>query len=149
MRAVTIRQPWATLIALGEKRFETRSWATKHRGAIAIHAGKAVDKKACAHPAIKTILSKHGYSTPNDLPIGAVIATGVLMDCWQSFTQEAQVVLESAGRIKNINAFEECVGDYTEGRYAWELDQMNILQKPIPAKGYLSLWNWEESIEGN
>ena len=40
MKAITIIQPWATLIALGEKQFETRSWFTKHRGELAIHAGK-------------------------------------------------------------------------------------------------------------
>lgn len=143
MRAVTIRQPWATLIAVGEKRFETRSWATKHRGHIAIHAGKVIDNKACQHPEIKAMLAKHGYFTPSDLPIGAVIATGIVTDCWQAFTQEDKIILESAGRIKHITAFEEIVGNYTEGRYAWELDQMKLLQEPISAKGYLSLWNWE------
>jgi len=145
MRAVTIRQPWATLIALGAKRFETRSWATKHRGDIAIHAGKVIDKKACQHPEIEAILTKHGYLKPTDLPTGAVIATGVLINCWQSFVQEDQVILESAGKIKNINAFEELVGDYTEGRYAWELEHMNILQNPVPTKGYLSLWHWDKN----
>jgi hypothetical protein len=39
MKAITIIQPWATLIALGEKKFETRSWTTKYRGPLAIHAG--------------------------------------------------------------------------------------------------------------
>lgn len=147
MRAVTIRQPWATLIAIGEKRFETRSWATKHRGEIAIHAGKAIDKQACADPAIKTILARHGYITSSDLPTGAIIATGILIDCWQSFTQEDQVILESAGRIRSIADFEEQVGDYTEGRYAWELDQMKILQEPVLAKGYLSLWHWDQNTD--
>lgn len=147
MRAVTIRQPWATLIALGEKRFETRSWATKHRGEIAIHAGKVIDQTAYQHPTIKAILTKQGYVTPTDLPTGAVIATGMLIDCWQSFTQEDQVILESTGKMKHITDFEEWVGDYTEGRYAWELDHMKILKEPVPAKGHLSLWNWENTIE--
>lgn len=149
MRAVTIRQPWATLIAIGEKRFETRSWVTKHRGEIAIHAGKAIDKQACVDPAIQTILAKHGYITPSDLPTGAIIATGMLIDCWQSFTQEDQVILESAGRMRSITDFEEQVGDYTEGRYAWELDQMKILQEPVLAKGYLSLWHWDQNTDYN
>lgn len=39
MRALTIRQPWATLIATGAKTIETRSWSTKYRGPLAIHAG--------------------------------------------------------------------------------------------------------------
>ncbi|WP_331281766.1 ASCH domain-containing protein [Paenibacillus sp. FSL H7-0357] len=45
MKAVTIIQPWATLIELGEKRFENRRWVTKHRGELVIHAGKKVDRE--------------------------------------------------------------------------------------------------------
>lgn len=146
MRAITIRQPWATLLALGEKKFETRSWATKHRGEIAIHAGKAIDKQACKHPQIQAILENHSYFSIADLPTGSVIATGKLTNCWQSFKQGDEVVLESAGIVKTITAFEELVGDYTEGRYAWGLEQMKLLERPIPAKGYLSLWNWDESV---
>jgi len=52
---------------------------------------------------------------------------------------------ERTGRMRSITDFEEQVGDYTEGRYAWELDQMKRLQNPVPAKGYLSLWHWEKS----
>lgn len=45
MRCITIRQPWATLIALGEKEFETRSWRTAYRGELGIHAGMRIDKR--------------------------------------------------------------------------------------------------------
>lgn len=41
MKALTIRQPWASLVALGVKTIETRSWSTSYRGPLAIHAGKA------------------------------------------------------------------------------------------------------------
>lgn len=41
MKAITILQPWAALIACGAKKIETRSWYTDHRGQIAIHAGKS------------------------------------------------------------------------------------------------------------
>jgi len=40
LKAITILQPWASLIACGAKQIETRSWATKYRGQLAIHAGK-------------------------------------------------------------------------------------------------------------
>ena len=42
MKALTIRQPWASLFALGIKQMETRSWDTKYRGPVAIHAGLAM-----------------------------------------------------------------------------------------------------------
>jgi hypothetical protein len=47
MKVISIIQPWATLIAIGEKKFETRSWSTKYRGELAIHASKKIDKAAC------------------------------------------------------------------------------------------------------
>ena len=38
MKVLTLTQPWATLVAIGAKRIETRSWATKYRGPLLIHA---------------------------------------------------------------------------------------------------------------
>ncbi|WP_331281011.1 ASCH domain-containing protein [Brevibacillus thermoruber] len=80
MKAITIHQPWATLIALGEKRFETRSWATKYRGPLAIHAGKKVDRDACEAEPIRSVLAKHGYTADN-LPTGVILAVGEMVDC--------------------------------------------------------------------
>jgi hypothetical protein len=39
MKGLTLTQPWATLVAIGAKRIETRSWPTRYRGLLAIHAG--------------------------------------------------------------------------------------------------------------
>ncbi len=46
MKVITIKQPWATLIAKGYKEYEFRTWKTKYRGDILIHAGKGTDKEA-------------------------------------------------------------------------------------------------------
>lgn len=74
MKAITIIQPWATLIAIGAKRFETRSWATTHRGPIAIHAGKKIDRDAYMSKQIYTTLQKHGIMFIDDMPTG---------QCWR------------------------------------------------------------------
>ncbi|KYG90813.1 hypothetical protein A0U40_17955 [[Bacillus] sp. KCTC 13219] len=79
MKAITITQPWASLIALGEKRFETRGWSTTHRGKIAIHAGKKVNEEAFED--FKTILKRYGITSAEELLTGAVIATANLVDC--------------------------------------------------------------------
>jgi activating signal cointegrator 1 len=47
MKAISICQPWATLIVIGAKRFETRSWKTDYRGILAIHASKTKVPHAC------------------------------------------------------------------------------------------------------
>ena len=64
MKVLTIRQPWATLIVEGYKRFEFRSWKTNYRGDILIHAGKGIDKEAMER------LKKY---LPNDIPLGKII----------------------------------------------------------------------------
>ena len=44
MKALTIKEPWATLIISGYKKYEFRSWKTNYRGKILIHAGKTLEK---------------------------------------------------------------------------------------------------------
>lgn len=148
MKALTIQQPWATLIALGEKRFETRSRKTNIRGRIAIHAGKKINIEACNQVAIMLTLSKYGYDASN-LPTGAVIATVDLIDChkvtadYMSMYDEEKAGTET-GRL--IEGDEWWLGDYTEGRHAWELSNVKQIE-PIPAKGQQGWWNWESEVD--
>jgi hypothetical protein len=143
MKVISIIQPWATLIALGEKKFETRSWATKHRGELAIHASKKIDKDACRNMWFESVLEKHGFNEKN-LPTGVILATSILAECYKvTNNYEDSALLEAyfcADVTISGNEFE--FGDYSEGRYAWELVDVKVLQKPIPAKGQLGLWNY-------
>lgn len=145
MKAITIKQPWATLIALGEKQFETRSWQTKYRGPIAIHAGKSVDKEACEDSWIKDVLAEHGITSWKQLPTGVVLAAAELIDCHKVSLGVGSVVCTSGPIIQGLEYY---FGDYTEGRFAWELTNLRVLPEPVPAKGQLSLWNWDESEVG-
>lgn len=140
MKAITIKQPWATLIALGEKKFETRSWQTKHRGPLAIHAGKEIDKDACRE--FIDVLNKRGIESINQLPTGAVIATVDLIECHKVLANyESQNIAHTTEKV--ITSKEYPYGDYTEGRFAWELANLNVLPEPVLAKGQLSLWEWD------
>ena len=138
MKAITIKQPWASLIALGEKKFETRSWQTKHRGQIAIHAGKSFDKKA--FETFAEVFKEYGIKTVDELPVGAVIGTVNLIDCHKVINE---FLIEASTTGPNIRGREFYFGDYTEGRYAWELSNLQVLAEPVPAKGKLSLWEWD------
>ena len=142
MKAITIKQPWATLIALGLKKFETRSWRTKYRGPLAIHAGKSVDKEACEEMWIKEVLAEHGITSWKQLPIGVVLATTELKECYaveMNFCNDAVCLKEGP----TLNGLEVKFGYYDEGRYAWLLSDVQVIE-PVPAKGQLSLWNWDE-----
>lgn len=46
MRVLTLRQPWASLVASGAKSIEVRSWTTSYRGPVAILAGRGRDREA-------------------------------------------------------------------------------------------------------
>ena len=72
MKVLTIKQPWATLIMQGDKRFEFRSWKTNYRGELLIHAGKGIDKEAMKR------LSKY---IPENLPSEKILGKVKLVDC--------------------------------------------------------------------
>ncbi len=76
MKAITLWQPWASLIAIGAKKIETRSWATKYRGPLAIHAAiKAVEKPLYIDQRFIRLLQNAGYNKPDDLLKGYIVAT--------------------------------------------------------------------------
>ncbi len=133
MRALTITQPWATLIAIGAKRFETRSWRTNYRGRLVIHAAMGFPKQAadlCRREPFATALARAGIYSPTDLARGVCLATCRLIDC---------IPTEQA--VGNLPAEDELAyGDYSAGRWAWHLTEVTRLAVPIPARGALGLW---------
>lgn len=144
MKALTLTQPWASLVAIGAKRIETRGWRTAHRGPLAIHAAKGFPKWAketCAEPAFAAELGR------DRLPVGAVIATCRLISCMP--TRELQenrlIQVDPEARCDDFLLGEEerAFGDYSPGRWAWLLADIEALPEPVPAKGALSLWEWE------
>lgn len=83
MRILTVQQPWASLIAVGEKDVENRRWATAYRGPVAVHAGKAVDPAAKRDPVVLEAMSEHQLDF-GDLPAGMIVAVADITDCHQS-----------------------------------------------------------------
>lgn len=122
MRALSLWQPWASLIALGFKTFETRSWKTPYRGRVAIHATKIEQLT----PALNRLLRAQG-----ELPLGAIVATAELV--------EVHPVEDVRGMLP---ALELELGNYADGRYAWRLAHVRALSNPIPARGAQGLWWW-------
>ena len=151
MKAITILQPWASLIACGAKKIETRGWATKYRGPIAIHAGKQWEmwrrRLTYNNPFFEALwpvmteeeLKSDGYGRSQMLPVGAVIAIAELVDCVE-IGHEAEL---ASGIIVTGN--ELAFGDYSLGRYAWLLENVRPIT-PVPARGQQGLWNWEERL---
>jgi hypothetical protein len=141
-KVLTLTQPWASLVACGAKTIETRSWTTRYRGKLLIHAAKGLAglterayRDLCqTEPFIET-LTAGGFAAPADLPRGAIVAVCNLAD------------------VQRIDIFnlpdepERSFGHYAADRYAWQLANVIRLPDPIPASGAQGLWTWTGNLE--
>jgi hypothetical protein len=133
MKALTLTQPWATLVAVGAKRIETRSWRTSYRGPLAIHAAKGFPKWAREFTTDPDCYECfRGPQASPAYPLGAVLATCNLVAC----------TLISLPFEEQLSDRERALGDYSPGRFAWVLEDAKPLLKPVPAMGHLGLWEW-------
>lgn len=145
IRALSLSQPWATLVAIGAKRIETRSWSTSYRGPIAIHAAKRFPgdcRALCSEEPFYRALNPldrpraAGYEDWYSLPLGAIVAVAVLE--WVVGTPA------SPGRVGGHQLPppepEASFGDYAPGRFAWGLERVHRLAEPVPCRGALGLW---------
>lgn len=150
MKTISLLQPWASLVVLGYKKIETRSWNTKFRGEILIHASKK-----CNNELYETIIDikadkclsdsgfhltkiKNGIIETN-LPLGAIIGKVTITGTFQ-FTEEFNDFMKNSN---SDNERELAFGDFTPGRFGWQLSDPVAFQTPIPAKGQLGIWNYE------
>lgn len=138
MKALTLTQPWATLVALGEKKIETRSWYTSYRGPLAIHAAIGFPgwaKSQCFQPEFAVPLSGYGLS-PDDLPRGRVLCVTELEECIET----------RAVDMDQLTLRERAFGNFDYGRFAWFLGPVSRTFEPAPyAKGKLGLWDWRDA----
>jgi hypothetical protein len=155
MKALTLWQPWATLVALGIKPFETRSWAPPldlMGQRMAIHAAKLrIEKmKIPDAAAAKHALQLSGISGL-DLPYGAVVGTVRLTGAYRvisgplgSRNSMRRAVYFHGGSIPAAEIEIDEYGDYSQGRWAWRFDQVRPCYWP-DVTGKQGLWNWEEA----
>ena len=126
MKTLTIKQPWATLIMQQDKRFEFISWQTKYRGDLLIHAGKEIDKEATKR------LAKY---IPKNMPTGKILGKVTLVDCIKMSPEFKEILLKENKDIYTESSFRE--------NYGWQLENVEVFDDPIEAKGKLSLWDFE------
>lgn len=136
MKAITLHQPWASLIAVGAKRIETRSWkppASLIGQKLAIHAGKRmVQLPASLYPEYNAALRRHlGENWTVTIPAGAVVAVATL--------SSAQLIT----RLSELPDGDELLfGEYDYGRWMWRLDDVRPLDPPTPVRGHQGIWNF-------
>lgn len=144
IKALTLWQPWASLVATKKKLIETRSWGTDYRGPLAIHAAKRMPREAKELAQTGMFLrhlgdyhefcrSRYRVRVRN-LSRGCVLAVCRLKD--------VRVILD--GDVAALTAMERAFGDYTPGRYAWFLEDIRRFYPPVSGvQGHQRLWSWD------
>ncbi len=138
MKALSIYQPWATLIVLGAKRVETRCWHTGYRGRMVIHASRTFNQAArelCRREPFASLLRQGGVIYPHQLPRGAVLGAVDLVEC--------QRAPDVAAALPDL---EWRLGDYRPGRWAWRLENAVPFAMPIPYRGRLGLFDVPDEV---
>jgi activating signal cointegrator 1 len=179
VKALSLWQPWASLIALRVKTVETRSWRTSYRGPLAIHATKRVPWKSSADEgeraaamtgeiprplweAMRAHVDEYPLLWAARLPRGVIVATCQLVDVLPitgpNDAGHDEFVCPDIGggltlyRFENGGMYPATVddditsqipyGDFSEGRYAWILDDITACDPPVEASGRQGLWEW-------
>jgi hypothetical protein len=123
IQAITLWQHWASAMALGEKGYETRGWDTDYRGLIAVHSAKTRDYYD------RRFFERLGITS---IPFGCILSIHELL-----------AVHRVEGVRDTVSHGERLLGDYTDGRFAWEMPLVYRLPVPLPARGYQKLWRWD------
>ncbi|MBD2457702.1 ASCH domain-containing protein [Nostoc sp. FACHB-87] len=139
IKAISLHQPWASLIPMGLKKHETRSWSTSYRGPLLICAAKKTSiRQKLTHSYFlnkyqQILAHTDNYIEWEDLPFGHAVALVDLIACIsmnQAFIdQQPQTELDT--------------GDWQVGRFAWRLDNIRRIVQPIPITGKQGLFNVE------
>ena len=130
IKALPLWQPWATLVAVGAKRVETRGYPPRRLGLhfgqrIAIHATKRQSELwLCEEQPFRECLP----CFPKSLPLGAIVATCVL-------DRAREITAESAAALEQRDPREFAFGHYAPGRWAWVLRDVEELPEPVPFRG--------------
>jgi hypothetical protein len=132
VRALTVRQPWATLLASGVKVYETRSWRAPEAltgQRILIHASASL---SASEREFARSLRRQGILPvrADDLPTGRIVGSARLVACVPT------------GRGFAPGMPERLLGDFSPGRWAWLMADPEELDVPVAAKGRLGLWKY-------
>lgn len=160
MICISLSPPYGTLIALLLKQFETRGWQTSYRGQLGIHQTAAPGPRGtteavlwdrCLSDPFGAPLLGAGYGNPARLPRGKIVAVVDLAECFPTALRNGRAcygyVTAADGHghapytdIVEVSAQEQAFGDYSAGRFAWQLANVRALPEPVPARGMPGLW---------
>ncbi len=169
MKAITLWQPWASLLVHGLKQIETRSWGTPCRGLLLIHAAKVWNPHLdviCRSEPFRSALESVGVAfpdpsgrkpdrrfrnppKPNGLPFGAIVGRVEVLDCVRvepfrkSYERPETPMFVVPPYPRD---YEFSFGDFTPGQFAWFCVNATALETPIVCAGRQGLFDVDESV---
>ena len=148
MKCISLYQPWAMLLVLGEKKFETRGWRLPGYligPRVAIYATKKHSKdliSICASQPFRDALARHNYWGFEDLPLGAIVGSVVLGEPLNTNHLLFPALLETFGeKERAFGEKERAFGDFSPNRWAWPASKPHRLAMPCPWKGTQGIFN--------
>ncbi|MCY2968292.1 MAG: hypothetical protein NT069_32460 [Planctomycetota bacterium] len=159
---ITIQQPWASLLAAGVKRYETRGWNPFHDetpsvgfGVLLIHAARSRDNIGIRHEvAYRDALALAGFGESEWLPTAAIIGAVEFVAIHRAdivgVALRSQAAGETAFRrsgedVEQVAARELSLGNFSANRWAWEFRRPRVFETPIPYRGAQGVWSAELS----
>jgi len=143
MKALTLTQPWASLMAVGAKTIETRSWETMYRGGLVIHAAKGFPRWArdfSREPPVSVL-----FGPDYEFPLSRGLCVVRLIGCFRTDESGMRKLAFAAGRKPSLQEIQ--FGDFSEGRFAWLTQFVRPIRCETQVRGALGLWEWPEEVE--
>ena len=142
---ISLWQPYASLVAVEAKPWETRHWPAPQRligKRIAIHAAKRRPTRAELNVSFGKVADALGFCHWHDrIPYGAVVCTALLVGSHQVTHYGHHAAMLTDGRVIADDGF----GDYSAGRWCWELRDVEPLRQPATERGRQGWWTWTGS----
>lgn len=130
--AISLWQPWASLMAANAKKIETRHWPTNIRGLVAIHAAQKWNEEL-RQLAFQT---KPFNKYTDEFPRGCIVAVGNLSKCL--------AIDDYPKLIPAKDRDEYAFGNYEPGRFMWVFDHLWELSSPVYVRGRQGFWTLSE-----
>lgn len=156
---LTLTEPWATLVVLGEKQWETRAWPTSFRGGLLIQAAKTMPSWAqdiCLREPFVSVLQSHGIEVPRVEDAGGARGAkrfpfhfgSIIGSAHMAKAARTEVVADQLKKLGTARALRELAfGDYNQGRWAFCFTSPLRFPSPVFVRGSLGIWRLQKESD--
>lgn len=142
VKALTLIEPYASLVDLEAKLCETRGRALYYKGPLVIHAAKAIPDEYAAMLDDPDVVKALGQRKPADFNLGCALCLTNMLGCVRTTELHKLKLIEGF----HMRPQEFKFGNYAPNRWVYALQYLGRFPRPIPMRGYQGLWDCEIDI---